>query len=71
MPSARLRPLVDRGESAAAFVAVISSLFGTGANFATSTSHDAATPLAAVAVSRACDGVTGGETLRAFGGGAK
>ena len=72
MPSARLRLRgFDRGGSAAPFAAMISSLFGTGANLATSTLQDAAIPLASVAVSRVCDDMTDGETSRPRGGGAK
>ena len=59
MPEAGLRLRgVDDARSAAAFAVVISSLFGTGANLTASTLHDAAIPLAAVAVSFVCDDVT-------------
>ena len=59
MPEAgtRLRG-VDDARSAAAFVVVISSLFGTGASLTASTLHDAAIPLAVGAVSFVCDDVT-------------
>ena len=72
MPAAGLRLRgVDGARSAAAFAVVMSSLFGTGANLATSTLQDAAIPLAAVAVSRVCDDTTDGETSRPCVGGAK